>query len=188
MKLNTQISKTEISGAQSIGKFGMEMNAKAYQILTDGIYSNKIKAIIRELSTNAWDSHVEANNHNPFDVHLPFTGEEYFYIRDYGTGLSEQSILNVYTSFFTSTKDTSNKYNGILGIGSKVPYSYNTKTFTIDSYYHGTQYTYVCFIDDAGIPSYAKVSEVKTDEPNGVKIQFAVNTNDIYSFGNEANN
>jgi hypothetical protein len=74
----------------------------------------------------------------------------------------------------------------MLGIGSKSFYSYNTKSATIESFYNGIKYSYVFFINDEGIPSYAKVCEENTQEENGLKIQFAVKTSDIHSFREEA--
>jgi hypothetical protein len=55
------------------------------------MYSRKVCAVIRELSTNARDSHVAAGTMDkPFKVHLPTFSEQYFSIRDYGIGLSIQ--------------------------------------------------------------------------------------------------
>lgn len=188
MKYNNHQSKNVIEGDVSVAEFKMELNAKAFSVLTDGIYSNKIKAIIRELSTNAWDSHIEVGKDIPFEVHLPIYNEEYFYIRDYGTGMSEEKILDVYTTFFCSTKDQSNDFCGLIGIGSKSPMAYNTKTFHIESFYNGKCYTYCFFINDEGIPSYTKLDEQDTEEPNGLKVQFTVAESDRYYFEREANN
>lgn len=186
MKINTNQSKNEIFGTNPVNNFTLEFNPKSFQVLTDGIYSNKIRAIIRELSTNAWDSHIEANNINPFEVHLPKKDEEYFYIRDYGIGLSEDSIIKIYTSFFTSTKENTNKLQGCLGLGSKTPFCYNTRTFHIESFYNGKKYVYSFFMNDEGIPSYIKVDELDTTEPNGLKVQLAVSGSDFGLFYSEA--
>ena len=165
--------------------FGLAINSKTFSILIDGIYSHKIIAILRELGCNADDSHKEARNKNPFDVHLPTSTEPYFYIQDYGVGLSEEDVLNVYTNFFVSTKDTSNKYTGSLGLGSKVPMCYHTKSCTIEAVKDGTKLIYSCFLED-GIPSYAKMAEFSVNEPNGVKVQLPVSSNDFTAFAGDA--
>lgn len=114
----------------NISSFKMKRSAKAFSILSSGIYANKIRAIIRELSCNAYDSHVEAGKKDvPFEVHLPTHFEPYFYVRDYGTGLTHQQVFDVYTTYFESTKTDSNDYIGALGLGSKSPFSY-TENFT----------------------------------------------------------
>ena len=49
-----------LSNVGNTGEFKIKNSRKAFQILSSGLYSNKIKAIIRELSTNALDSHRAA--------------------------------------------------------------------------------------------------------------------------------
>lgn len=157
-----------------ITSFKMKNNAKAFSILSSGIYANKIKAIIRELSCNAYDSHVEAGKKDiPFEVHLPTYFEPYFYVRDYGTGLTHQQVFDVYTTYFDSTKTNSNDYIGALGLGSKSPFSY-TNNFTITAIKDGRKGIYSAFINDDGFPSVVLMADEKTDETNGVEVRFAV--------------
>ena len=40
--------------------FTIRTSAKAFKVLSDNLYSDKITAVIRELSCNAYDSHVQA--------------------------------------------------------------------------------------------------------------------------------
>ena len=66
-------------------------------MFADKVYSNKERAVIRELACNAHDSHVMAGTTDvPFDVHLPTQLEPWFSLRDYGTGLADDDIANVY--------------------------------------------------------------------------------------------
>ena len=73
MKLHSAVQDQAIvSNVGEIGEFRIRNSAKAFNILSSGLYANKIRAIIRELSCNAVDSHVAAGKANtPFDVHLP---------------------------------------------------------------------------------------------------------------------
>ena len=101
-----------LSNVGEVGEFRIRNSAKAFSILSSGLYSNKIRAIIRELSCNAVDSHVAANrNTTPFDVHLPNAMEPWFAIRDYGVGLSYDQVVNIYTTAFSPDK---NKVNDIF--------------------------------------------------------------------------
>jgi hypothetical protein len=162
--------------------FQIKANGKAFKILSDGLYSDKIKAIIRELSCNAYDAHVDADNlDTPFDVHLPTSFEPTFYIRDYGTGLSMHDMEHVYTTYFESTKTESNDAIGCLGLGSKSPFSY-VDMFTVTSFYNGEQYVYSALLNEYGTPSILLISNTKTEEPNGLKIQFAVKREDQNEF------
>ena len=127
---NENFVKTNISSAPK--NFTINASSKAFKILSSGLYQNKIRAIVRELSTNALDAHIEAKNSDPFVVHLPTSFEPFFSIQDFGTGLSEEDVLNLYTSYFSSTKTSSDDYIGALGLGSKSPFSY-VDSFTIQS-------------------------------------------------------
>lgn len=184
MKTATIHSVNEIESENEIQKCNIKLSSKVYQIFTDGIYKNKIQSIIRELLANALDSHREAGTTIDPEIHLPKISEEYFYIRDFGTGLDEQGVARALT-LFDSSKEDSNNYVGMFGIGIFSPCSYNTKSFTIDSYYNGTRTVYSCFIADDGCPSYIKMFNEQTTEPNGLKVQFAVNKHDIAAFSDE---
>lgn len=132
MIINTApTNEASLSNVKETGQFRIRNSAKAFSILSSGLYANKIRAIIRELSCNAYDSHVAAGKSTEkFLVHLPNTFEPYFSIRDYGTGLSHDQVVNIYTTYFESTKTASNEFIGALGLGSKSPFSY-TDNFTV---------------------------------------------------------
>jgi hypothetical protein len=74
--------------------FSIAATPEAFCILSDRLYSHKIRAVIRELSTNAVDSHIAADNFDTqYDVHLPSISEPWFDIRDYGVGLAVKVYL-----------------------------------------------------------------------------------------------
>lgn len=181
-------SKVKVFGAEEkSNEFKMMANAKAFKILSDGIYGNKIRAVIRELSVNARDSHIAAGKVNvPFNVHIPTHNNPEFYVEDFGIGLSEEQIEQVYSTFFASDKESSNDYTGCLGLGSKTPFCYNTKSFVVESWFKGKHYVYSCFINNYGIPSYVKLLTEDSTREDGVKISFAVAKSDLYNFSSEA--
>jgi len=163
-----------ISNVSEVGEFRIRNSAKAFNILSSGLYANKIRAIVRELSCNAVDSHVAAGKKDtPFDVHLPNSLEPWFSIRDYGTGLSGDQVTSIYTTYFESTKTDSNEFIGALGLGSKSPFSY-TDNFTVTAIKGGVKGVYTAFINEAGVPSIAKMMEEQTTDPAGVEVKFAV--------------
>jgi hypothetical protein len=169
-----------VSNVGEIGEFRIRNSAKAFSILSSGLYANKIRAIIRELSCNATDSHVAAGcSVTPFDVHLPSTLEPHFSIRDYGTGLTHEQVTQIYTTYFESTKTNSNEFIGALGLGSKSPFSY-TDNFTVTAICNGKKGIYSAFINASGVPSIAQMMTEDTDEPAGVEVKFSVN--DRYDF------
>lgn len=151
-------------------KFTIKTSPKAFAILSNSLYTNKPRAVMRELCCNAYDSHIAAScADRPFEITMPTDESPTLEIRDFGTGMSEDDICHVYTTYFESTKTDSNDYVGQLGLGSKSPLSL-CKMFTVESRKDGKQYVYAIYIADDGTPSYTKLSECATDEPNGVAI------------------
>ena len=186
---NAPVNEAIVSNVGEIGEFRIRNSAKAFNILSSGLYANKIRAIVRELSCNAVDSHVAAGKADtPFDVHLPSQLEPWFSIRDYGTGLTHEQVTNIYTTYFESTKTNSNEFIGALGLGSKSPFSY-TDNFTVTAVKDGKRGIYSAFINESGVPSIALMMTEETDEPAGVEVKFSVNDYwDFSKFSDEARN
>jgi hypothetical protein len=180
-RLNVEKSDTIVES-----NFRIKASAKAFRILSSGLYSDRMRAIIRELSTNCSDSHVMAGVANkPFKVHLPNRLEPFFACRDFGTGLSPYDIENIYTTYFESNKTNSNDVTGCLGLGSKSPFSY-TDNFTVISWFNGKKYSYTAFINEHGMPSIAKLGEEDSDESNGLEVNFPVEAKDFFTFKDKA--
>ena len=262
--LESSVKHVTASAPLTSSQFNIEASPEAFEILSDRIYPNKIRAVIRELSTNAVDATIDAAkvkrvhelvkqgklkpaalqwqivsddegkahtqyifpefdadilsyvgdgsryihkeldimySHPSYDlsaweikrpvVHMPNRLEPHFSVRDFGTGLSHEKIMKMYTTYFHSDKNTSNDYTGCLGLGSKSPFAY-TDHFTVISHWNGEKRTYMAVLKE-GFPhiSIFKDGEGKemvepTTEPNGLQVQFAVKTHDIYEFDNEA--
>lgn len=143
-------------------------------MFADKVYSNKERAVIRELACNAHDSHVMAGTMDvPFDVHLPTHLEPWFSLRDYGTGLEDADVANVYGAIGVSTKRDSNEVIGCFGIGSLSPYSM-CDSFTVKSYLNGIVRTYQCMRDDQRKPKVVPLGSAPTDEPNGLEVKLTV--------------
>ena len=144
-------------------------------MFADKVYSNKERAVIRELACNAHDSHVMAGTTDvPFDVHLPTQLEPWFSLRDYGTGLPDDDIANIYGAIGVSTKRDSNEVIGCFGIGSLSPYSM-CDSFTVKSYLDGIVRTYQCMRDEKRQPKVIPLGSAPTDEPNGLEVKLTVN-------------
>ena len=181
MKLADRVIGVHSAGVQSSSKFTIAQNSKMFKILSDYLYSDKIMAVIRELSTNAYDAHIAAHNSNPFLVKLPNYSDPNFTIRDYGTGLSQDDMEGLYKTIGASNKNDSNDFIGCLGLGSKSPFAYS-KSFTSTSYFNGMKLVYVASLDEAGEPSLNLFHTEKTNEPNGLEISFAVKSCDYSEF------
>lgn len=168
-----------------VKEFTMKSNAKSYRIMSSKLYGDKIRAVIRELSTNAVDSHIEANNPEPFEVHLPTVLEPWFHVRDFGVGMDHETVESVYTTYFETTKGETNLLNGGLGLGSKSPFAY-TDNFTIVAIKNGIKRVYSAFISDNGTPSVILMSETSTNERTGMCIIIPVQSVDFSTFATKA--
>lgn len=186
MKIRTE-ENLLLTNGNNEKKFTIQASAKAFQILSSALYSRKVEAIIRELSCNAFDSHMMAGYpERPFTVHLPNEWSSEFYVEDFGIGLSAADVENIYTSYFTSTKTESNDVIGGLGLGSKTPFSY-TDSFNIRTRKDGIECHYNAYINLAGEPSVSLLTSTATTEPNGVRVTVPVKLDDYDQFAQDAN-
>jgi hypothetical protein len=185
MKLNSNKAPVEISGGGSQSSFSIAMNGKAFRVLSDQMYQNKIGSIVREISCNAVDAHIMAGTPElPFRIHLPDAFEPWFSVQDFGIGLTPDAIESVFTVYFASTKDTSNDTVGAFGLGAKTPFSY-TDQFTVTSVVDGVKRMYSAFIMESGIPSIKEMDCSKTTECNGVEIKMSAKREDYNKFASE---
>jgi hypothetical protein len=185
MKLADRTVEIHSAGIQSANQFSIAQTSKMFKILSDSLYSDKVMAVIRELSTNAYDAHIAAKNQNPFKVTLPTQTNPSFTVRDFGTGLSQADMEELYTTYGASNKNDSNDFVGCLGLGSKSPFAY-TKSFSTISYYNGKKLSYIAAMDESGVPSLNLIKVSDTSEPNGLEISFAVKQFDFHEFTSKA--
>jgi hypothetical protein len=186
MKLMEERLNVERSADFDEVPFTIRASSKAFKILSSGLYSNKPKAVLRELATNCWDSHVAAGcPERPFQVHLPNQLEPWLSLRDFGKSLTDKEIREVYTSYFFSDKTNTDEMCGCMGLGSKSPFSY-TDNFTVTTWKDGVKRVYTAFINEVGCPSIAHLGEEESTEENGLEVSFAVEPKDFQSFRYEA--
>lgn len=187
MKLETSNTTAVTHGVESFTGFNIKASAQAFAILSSGLYKDPIKAIIRELSTNAVDAHVSAGTTNrPYDVELPTRYNPVFRIRDYGTGLSKEDVLSLYSTYFDSTKTDSNEQIGALGLGSKSPLGYSNN-FSVVSYFNGRKYNFSVLIAEEGFPQIAVTGSSETDKHNGLEIIIPLkDASDVNNFVSKA--
>ena len=171
-------------GAESFFNVKQENLAHVFSILRNQLYSNKELAIIREYCTNAYDAHVEAGiADTPIQIAMPTYFNPTLSIRDFGFGLSEDDVFNVFASYGESTKRNTNSQVGMMGLGSKSAFCYSD-SFTVISYFNGEKKTYSAYIDDSGI---GKISVLNIEDANetGLEIQIPVQKYGITRFNDE---
>lgn len=139
---------------------------------SDSLYSDKIGSIVREITSNCFDSHIEAGVTR--DVEIEITNDTLdgkqgsIIFRDFGVGLSPERISNVYRKYFASTKRGDNNAIGGFGIGAKTPLSY-TDIFTVVTRYNGIEYTYMVH-RGLTVPELKLIEKTTTDKHNGTEV------------------
>lgn len=185
---NTAIRLVSSSPIAESAEFGISMNDTAHimQILRDQLYSDKILAVLREYSSNAWDAHRDAGKSDlPIKVALPTATSPTLSIRDFGLGISPEGILRIFTQYGASTKRSSDNSVGMLGIGSKSGFAYSD-SFSVTSYTGGIKRMYVAVLDKSEKGLINLLHEEPCGEETGVEISIAVRPEDIHEFENKA--
>lgn len=182
----SSIEGTSVSGDIRSKKLSITNEGLGHiaNILQDTLYTDKILAPIREYSTNAMDAHIEAGRPTePILVKLPNRFSPVFAVRDYGIGMDDHRIWEVFCNYGSSTKRNTNEQVGMLGIGSKSAFAYpECKSFTVVSIRNGVKKSFVCHKGGCSEGELVQLSEETTNENDGLEIQIPVSVSDIQSF------
>jgi len=146
--------------------------------LLNSLYAEPIVAIVREYSTNAWDSHVSAGVTRPIEITLPTTDRLELVIQDFGLGMSIDDLRNTYSMYGASSKRLSNAVAGQLGLGCKSGLSY-AEAFTITAIKDGIKTVAMSTKDDHGIGVIKVLDTAGTTEGNGVRINIPIQRYDV---------
>lgn len=188
MQINPKAVEVQRSNMGEGVAYGFSNVAMAAHVLSSNIYSHhrRQEAVLRELSTNALDSHIDAGKPlEPIHVHLPTHAEPYLIIEDSGIGLFGTEVEKLIGNFFMSLSAKRKKNNGFFGVGSKSPFSYSSM-FTVEAFKDGQRCLYQCYKDEANYPHMTLLAEGPTDHANGVIVNVPVEIADIDTFEIEA--
>ena len=175
-------------GIQSESFFNVKQEnlAHIFGILRNQLYSDKILAVVREYCTNAMDANIDAGVPDcPIQVSIPNAFSPVFKVRDFGKGLSEEQVYNIFGSYGESTKRNTNEQTGCLGLGSKSAFSY-VDSFLFTSYNGGVKTVYSAYIDETEIGKITRLTVEPSSEPSGIEITVNVKTGDFGAFHDRA--
>ena len=186
----TKQNQTKLQQSQDFKSYSFGIKEEGishiFNVLRNQLYSDKILAVIREYSCNAVDAHVEVGKkEEPIVVTLPTKLSLEFKVRDFGRGLTETEIGEVYAMYGKSTKRGTNEQIGQLGLGCKSAFSYGDN-FIINSYVGGTKTSYNAFIDPSQVGRISKLSEEKSKGKSGIEIVIPVKLDDVDEFYHKA--
>lgn len=141
------------------------------------LYKNPLEASIRELVSNAVDATVSAKLEDVKPIQL-FLDEynNFLSVEDFGSGMSYDDLLNIYSKYGASTKRDDFSAIGSYGLGAKAPLSY-TDSFTLIT--TKDKETVVAIVSKTdSFPQIQIISKEITENPNGTKVQISLNDND----------
>lgn len=170
----------------------IDANAKAFKTLIDTLYSLKIESPMRELMSNAYDSHVAAGKADiPFEVTLPTKMNPKFVVKDYGVGMTHDFVMGPFSRLYFSTKDgmiaeenakvDPDSQTGTLGLGSKSFFAY-TDAATMTCTDGKEKRIYSLHMASGRVPDIAPMACLPCSEPTSVTMSFSVRTEDIDRF------
>lgn len=177
----------QVNGESGSAAFGISARDTAHimTVLRSAIYTDKIAAVLREYASNAWDAHRDAGlDAVPIRVTLPTDARLELEIRDFGLGLSREDVFELFTQYGASTKRSSDRCVGMLGIGSKSGFAYSD-SFTIVSHHAGVASTYVALLgaDERG---EVKLMHEQPTQETGLSIRIGVQKKDVKAFEDRA--
>ena len=142
-----------------------------FDLLSTNLYSDIYGSIVREYTSNAWDSHIEAGIKDAIIVGFDTDTDlgTYFFVKDFGVGLSESRVDSIFKKWGKSTKRESNNQIGAFGLGSKSALAY-TDSFYIENRYNGKQTLYMMSKGETGT-MFSELYSKDTEERNGVTIK-----------------
>jgi hypothetical protein len=178
------------SGVSASGEFGISLKDSAHimTILRDTLYSDKVLAVIREYSANAWDAHREAGKPDlPISVTAPHQHGANAGHPRLRPGLSHDDVFQVFTQYGASTKRNSDTAVGMLGIGSKSGLRL-LRQFTIMSWHGGTKRIYAASLDESDKGTINFSTRKTAEKRPAITIQIAVRKQDIKEFEEKAKN
>jgi len=194
MKLQQQRNVDEVIGVQKQHKFKITDGSQA--IIMDSLinlYSDPIGSIVREITSNCIDANrerdlklakkipMESEDNTSFwsdkqTVCIEYITkntilgvDECMMFHDYGCGLSQKRVQDVFTTFGASTKRDNNYEIGGFGLGAKSPLAY-ADTFYVSSRHNGTETYYMIYRNNDNVPHMDQVYQAATDGQNGTTI------------------
>lgn len=200
MEINLkQLSTQAIESTNGGKKMRLSENAQSmvFMLFTKNVYSNPIGTIVREITSNCFDSHVEAKVNSPVIIRKcqdKDTGAYHISFIDYGVGMSPERIENIYMVYFESTKRIDNTQIGGFGIGGKTPLAYKRSTGQGEGEYDNSFYVitifdnikyYYCIYEGAESPVVSLLHSEVTTEHNGTEIRVPVLERDLCTFEKE---
>lgn len=210
MKIKEAGFESQVFGAEKEMDFSIDTESSViFDILRDKMYTNKIAAVCREVSSNSRDANTEAGRAEiPIEISIvePFeldcVSDKSIVFGDRGNGITPDRMADVFVKYAASTKRSTNEQVGGFGLGAKTPFAYSD-TFTVitvcdvptvteiteEGPVHTAgkrmRFIYTAMIDDSQKGKMILFDSEESTEETGTKVVVPFNDNDRVDFEKE---
>lgn len=173
MRISTTPTKELVNTGMEYTALRITNAEKLGHILTSGLYADPLDGTIREVLSNAVDSHTRLLGSGqqpprPIELYID-TATNSLVISDCGTGIQPDQVEYLALGLGSSDKDTGNEEIGGWGLGFKAPYALS-EAWTFENRWQGTISYYSCVIKDEQL-SFSRIAVQDTNLPNGVTVR-----------------
>ena len=100
MLMNANEEKTTKFNNESHQAMGISTNvSKLFQGITNNIYKEKAKTVVRELVSNAIDATKLTDTKENIILNLPVSAGDTFYVQDFGIGMTPELFIEVFCNY-----------------------------------------------------------------------------------------
>lgn len=166
-----EVSGTEFDGLDA----GIDHNNLGFifDIVSKQMYRKPISSIVREITSNCFDSHVEAGVDAAAVVEMGSDdGGDFISFTDYGIGISPERMKDTYAVYFKSSKRDTNGQIGFFGLGSKSPLAY-TDCFYLSTVYNFQKYDYIIYRGEK-CPRIELIMQEESTAHNGTEVKIYI--------------
>lgn len=158
--------QTNVNNQQEMA---INITPAAFNALLEKLYNDPLPSTIRELTTNAIEAQMLSKTNKKILFQIPSSLDPNMIIRDFGIGLDDTEINKYLNCLFSTTKSGDNEFPGGYGMGAKSPLAL-VDSFNLTSYKNGIAYHCIWFKKNGTLPVLTILSQEKTKEENGLKI------------------
>ena len=174
MLVNTAEQNTVfISDSKQTHVMDVSNSSSIFQLLSERLYKKPEEAAFREITTNAWDSHI-ASGVTDTPIQINFDSGSVT-IKDFGEGIPHEEFLSLYGSLGGSSKRNDERLTGGMGIGKLAPLAI-VDSFIVSNCHAGICKTYSISkgtIDTNGAHTVDLLLESSTED-TGLSVTFAL--------------
>lgn len=170
-------------GGTNRGSMQISNSAEFYHLLSESLYSDKELAAVREIICNGWDAHISAGiTDKPLDIRIKTQNDvTTLYIRDFGKGIPDDEIIEIYGTYGNSTKRKNDLETGGFGLGSKAPFAV-TGHFNVVNHHNGKKTMYKIVKEGTnGKPEVHEIFSIPSDE-SGIEVSFNIEERMVYTY------